>query len=110
MHNGDAKSHEHQAASTRHAYHGLCRAIIKVTVDSSSAGRGSLAAIDAEAGDGSSTVAVSAAGATDIIVTATSPGLAPGTIHIPTSSDAEQHAPLAAARRSAAGGHTLAFD
>ena len=46
----------------------------------------------------------------EIVVTATSPGLAPGTIHIPASSNALLHAPLAAARRSAAGGHPLVFD
>ena len=110
VHNGDAKSHEHQATSTRVAYHGLCRAIVKVTVDSSSQGRDLLATIDAEAGDGINTVAVSSDSVTDIVVTATSPGLAPGKIHIPTSSDALQHAPLAAARHSAVSGNTLTFD
>jgi hypothetical protein len=30
VHNGDAKSHEPQHASTRHAYHGLARAVVKV--------------------------------------------------------------------------------
>lgn len=30
VHNGDAKSHEAQAATSRHAYHGLVRAVVKV--------------------------------------------------------------------------------
>lgn len=33
VHNGDAKSHEAQVADSRHAYHGLARAAVKVTHD-----------------------------------------------------------------------------
>jgi len=42
VHNGDAKSHEAQVSTSRSAYHGLCRAVVKVTHDSASAPQSTL--------------------------------------------------------------------
>jgi hypothetical protein len=110
VHNGDAKSHERQAASTRSSYHGLARAVVRVTVDASSPGRKTLQKVDIEAGDGVNTVATSAFhSATAIVVTASAPGLVSGTVNIPVSSDRAKHSPLAAAKASAVG-QPLDFD
>lgn len=104
VHNGDAKSHEPQAAASRRAYHGLARAVVRVTVDSSAGARRLLSGaggIDVDAGDGVSTVAVRAlAAGGEIVVTATAPGLSGGTVRIPVSADAALHSPLAAAASS----------
>jgi hypothetical protein len=48
VHNGDAKSHEPQVASSRHAYHGLARAVVKVTVDAASASAADLVLLATE--------------------------------------------------------------
>ena len=114
VHNGDAKSHEPQAATYRHAYHGLARAVVKVTVDSSSPSRGLLAsAIDVEQGDGAETVRIDAAGTATpgfITVVASAPGLKSGTVDIPVSSDAAMHSPLAVAAASARARDNVALD
>jgi hypothetical protein len=110
VHNGDAKSHERQASNTRSSYHGLVRAVVRVTVDSSSPGRETLLQVDAEEGDGVNTVATRAShAATAIVITASAPGLESGSVDIPVSSDAAKHSPLSAARASAAG-QPLDFD
>lgn len=98
VHNGDAKSHEPQASNLRHAYHGLARAVVGVTIDALSPPIA--ARIDAEHGDGIGTVALTdPTSASDIIVTATTPGLGPGTVRVFVSTNATRDAPLAAARR-----------
>ena len=114
VHNGDAKSHEPQVASSRRAYHGLARAVVKVTIDSASAPSAELAllatGIETALGDGESTVRIDHASDSmhpDIVVIATSPGLKMGRVVIPVSSDAK-HSVLAVAAAST--GLELAFD
>ena len=87
VHNGDAKSHEPQAADHRHAYHGLARVVVKVTKDAVSH-RALLAAI----GDASHTVKPGSAEldamlAGGIVVTATAHGLTSGSVTISISAD-----------------------
>jgi hypothetical protein len=123
VHNGDATSVEAQVAASRHAYHGLVRAVVGVTVDNASVGREHTDWVDAEHGDGVDTVKVGSdqpsrrstsshavggsSGATagyeageDIVIRATAAGLTSATIRIATSPDAAQHAPLAVAAAS----------
>lgn len=107
VHNGDAKSHEPQAAQSRHAYHGLARAAVKVTQDTMT---DALLSSDVEvaAGDGLHTVALGPYhGPMSIVVTATSPGLVSGKVSIPVSSDPAD-APLEVA--GAALENELVFD
>ena len=96
VHNGDARSHEPQAGNTRRAYHGLARAALKVTRDTMS--NAALASeVEVAAGDAVETVALAEyGGAMEIVVTASSPGLKPGRVVIPVSSD-PRDAPLAVA-------------
>lgn len=98
VHNGDAKSHEPQAANSRRAYHGLARAVVRVTADALSP---LLLDIDVDHGDGVTTVSLAdpKAPPQDIVVTASAPGLRSGTVRIAVSADAERDSPLAAARR-----------
>jgi hypothetical protein len=112
VHNGDAKSHERQAATSRTAYHGLVRAVVRVTVDaaaSSSPAGSLLREIDVLSGDGVGTVKVlnGHTGVNEIVVTASAPGLKPGSISIPVSTDVEVHGPLAAAKASAIGSELM---
>ena len=99
VHNGDAKSHEAQAADHRRAYHGLARAVVKVTKDVIS-DQALLVAL----GDGIHTVLdsenLASILASGIVVTATAPGLDPGSVTINVSADATQHSVLAAAAAS----------
>lgn len=99
VHNGDAKSHEAQDADHRRAYHGLARAVVKVTKDATSD-----SALLVALGDGDHAVRTSeeleAILASGIVVTATAPGLAPGTVTIQVSADEGQHSVLAAAAAS----------
>jgi hypothetical protein len=116
VHNGDGKSHEPQIAQSRYAYHGLARAVIKVTVDAASVTAADLellaTQIEVGTGDGVQTVAIEkAAGiskAGNIVVTATSPGLAMGKVVIPVSADANTDSVLAVAAASTQ--LELAFD
>ena len=112
VHNGDAKSHEPQIATVRHAYHGLARAVVKVTEDAASASQADLAllatqielnrsneaagkiAIDYLAGSTSSDAY------TSIVVTATCSGLAMGSITIPVSTNSSADSVLAVAAAS----------
>ena len=111
VHNGDAKSHEPQIATVRHAYHGLARAVVKVTVDAASASEADLEllatqielnrsneagkiAIDYLAGSTSSDAY------TSIVVTATCSGLAMGSITIPVSTNSSADSVLAVAAAS----------
>ena len=87
VHNGDAKSHEPQVARSRHAYHGLARATVKVTRDTMS-DELLKSGVEVATGDGLRTVALGPySGPMSIQVTASSPGLAPGRVSIPVSSD-----------------------
>jgi len=103
VHNGDAKSHEQQTVSFRHAYHGLARAVIRVTADVLSPPL--LHQVDVEHGDGTDTVATLAGGGAaawvdqDIVVQATAAGLTAGTVHVKVSADTALHSPLATAAR-----------
>lgn len=87
VHNGDAKSHEPQVAHSRHAYHGLARATVKVTRDTMS-DELLKSGVDVATGDGLHTVILGPYnGPMSIQVTASSPGLAPGRVSIPVSSN-----------------------
>ena len=115
VHNGDAKSHEPQVSMTRRAYHGLARAVVKVTVDAASASPAELALlateIESELGGDKRTVRIHHTGDAahpDIIVMATSPGLTSGRVVIPVSVDASVHSVLAVAAASTE--LELAFD
>ena len=108
VHNGDAKSHEPQAAMVRRAYHGLVRAVIKVTVDSASASPAELellaTEIDTVSKNGRDTVLVyprtNHSNKDGIVVSATSPGLKSGKVTIPVSTDSSTHSVLAVASAS----------
>ena len=112
-HNGDPRNHEPNDAPWHAAYHGLVRAVVRVT---STAGRDPrerslLAQIDARgpmaaaaAGGGG---AAAAATAEPIIVEATADGFAPARVTIPTSADASAAGVLAAA--AAAAGKAVDF-
>jgi hypothetical protein len=100
VHNGDAKSHEPQLASTRSAYHGLARAAIKVTKDSTEHAQ-LLRQIDTHSGDGVTTVELApGAAAESIVVRVSSPGLTPSTVTIAVSTDFAQHSVMATAAAS----------
>ena len=112
VHNGDAKSQEPQVATSRSAYFGLARAVVKVTVDAASASAADLALlaneIETSLGDGVQNVRIDPASAAasasaqqpGIVVTATSPGLKIGKVTIPVSADASVHSVLAVAAAS----------
>ena len=114
VHNGDGASHEPQVAASRSAYHGLARAVVKVTVDAASASAANLKVlaneIEIERGDGNHMVRIDTAGEAHsaIVITATSPGLATGSVAIPVSADASVHSILAVAAASSR--LELAFD
>ena len=92
--NGDPSCQEPSHASWRSAYHGLARALVRVTVDASGtkSDRALRASVNLEAGKSvtsrSSTILVGTARApTSISVTATSPGLKAASFTIPLSVD-----------------------
>ncbi len=93
--NGDPACQEPSQASWRSAYHGLARAIVRVTVDASgsAADRALRAQVNVEAGLGvaarSSTILQGAASGapTTITVQASAPGLAPVSFVVPLSVD-----------------------
>jgi hypothetical protein len=124
VHNGDAKSHEAQVSNSRSAYHGLCRAVVKVTEDSASASQATLELLrdEIEVRRGNrkangnqrkvvqvlplspspSAASETSAGSTStsdgaIVIKATVPGLTAGQVIIPVSSNAELHSVLAVA-------------
>jgi hypothetical protein len=110
VHNGDGKSHEPQIATTRHAYHGLARVVVKVTADAASASANDLDLLATEIEVEASTAKAGSVTIgnnpkltrmhTDLIVTATSPGLVPGRVTIPVSTDAGVDSVLAVAGAS----------
>ena len=95
--NGDPSSHEPNHAATRLAYHGLVRAVVRVTQASavaSAAGAGGdaavalLQAVNVDAGKGGRSASIVVGGAaTPIVVTASSAGLAGDSLSIATSND-----------------------
>lgn len=111
VHNGDAASHEPQYSAVRRAYHGLARAVVKVTADVASGSPGDLAllASDIEL-DPTSPLTQLAPAAGPIVVTATSPGLEPGLVRIPVSADAAKHGVRATAAAAAAQRSALRFE
>ena len=119
VHNGNASSHEPQVASSRAAYHGLARAVVKVTADAVSSATNDLdllAQIEADCGKECSTdIFVSAnlnllGNFSSIVVSATTPGLPPAKVEIPVSTDARTHSVLATASAAARAGTALQFD
>ena len=130
VHNGDAASHEPQFTASRAAYHGLARAVVRVTADAASASVDELSLLAshielptmssnsgdgggagrAGAGAGAVMLGRRAAQAGPIVVTATSPGLASGTVQIPVSTDEKTHGVLAVAAEAAHSKRKLRFD
>ena len=88
-HNGDVHSHLPNDSPTYPAYHGLVRAVVRVT---SAAGRPAaeralLAKIDVRGPLAAAARAAADTTATPIVVEASSPGFAPARVTIPTSTD-----------------------
>ena len=118
VHNGNASSHEPQVASSRMAYHGLARAVVKVSADAASVDADALELLATEVEVGCKEACITqiwsrdqaAAGPSSITVTATSPGLPPATVNIPVSTDAALHSVLATATAAAKAGVELTFD
>ena len=118
VHNGDAASHEPQVASSRSAYHGLARAVVKVSADAASVAADALkmlaGQVEIGCGDRCSTElwtrADVAAAPPSITVTASSPGLPTATVEIPVSMEAAAHSVLATAAAAARAGTALTFD
>ena len=101
-HNGDARAHARNDAPWRTAYHGLVRAVVRVTSVAARdrAERALLALIDAHgpmaAGSGPAADDVS-----DIVVEASAPGFAPVNVTIPVSTDAATAGVMAVAAATA---------
>lgn len=125
VHNGNAASHEPQVASSRMAYHGLARAVVKVSADAASVSADmlELLATQVEVGCNAEEEGKkcsryteiwsrdqAAAAPTTIVVTATSPGLPTATVEIPVSTDAATDSVLATATAAAKAGTKLTFD
>lgn len=110
VHNGDAKSHEPQAALTRKAYHGLVRAAVRVTHDAVSSPI--LAEVEnigasLREGDPESLHYGPYTGDMAIVVSASAAGLKGDTVSIPVTTDREESV-LAVAQRGLA--QPLYFD
>jgi len=104
--NGDPANQDPNDALWRPAYHGLARAVVRVTLDGATpdAVRARRAAIELDAGKGPRASAILPVGATPptrLVVTASAPGMATATIVIPLSV-APADAPLAVAAASVA--------
>lgn len=99
-HNGDQHCHEPNNAPWHSAYHGLVRAVIRVTGTSARSARERelLARIDL---DGPMAAGVTTPATEDIVVEATSEGLGSVRITIPVSTDAASDGVMAVARAGA---------
>jgi hypothetical protein len=103
--NGDPASHEPNRAPWHTAYHGLVRGIVQVSVDATDADPATAALrreIELDAGKEGQSSIVLASGATvptEMVVSATSPGLPIAQLNIPLSVDPAD-APMAVAARS----------
>jgi len=102
--NGDPRNHDPNNMPWHPAYHGLVRAVVRVTSVAAHADRVALSEIDAE---GLMTVATEEADPQPIVVEASSPGFAPAQITIPTSTDLVKDGVYAAA--AAAAGQPVDF-
>ena len=101
---GDPADRYPNSAPWKPAYHGLARAIVRVSLDGATpaAARALRASIDVEAGRGPRSSGVLPPGAAPpaaLLVTASAPGLPPASVSIPLSVDPAD-APLAVARSS----------
>jgi hypothetical protein len=85
-HNGDPHNHVASSNPTNTAYHGLVRAVVRVTSVSARTAeeRALLRRVDVH-GPMAADAPLEALDSSDIVVQATSPGFAPATISIPTS-------------------------
>ena len=91
VHNGNASSHDPILVSSRYAYHGLARAVVKVTVDAASVPPGLLGILaneielDATGESGGIAVQPGSSGTVydDIVITASAPGIRGGKVTIP---------------------------
>jgi hypothetical protein len=102
--NGDPASLDPNQASWRPAYHGLARAVVRVTLDAATpdAARARRLAMEVDAGKGPRSSAVMPIGGTPptvLTVAASAPGLPTATLDIPLSVDPKD-APLAVAAAS----------
>jgi hypothetical protein len=109
-HNGDPHSQLANSAPTHPAYHGLVRAVVRVTsvAARATAERAALAKIDHHGpmAAGASTAAAALvegaqAAAEPIVVEARAPGLAPARVSIPVSTDVEADGILSVAEAGA---------
>ena len=102
-HNGDVHSHVPNSSPWHTAYHGLVRAVVRVTGTAGrpAAERALLAKIDAHGPLSAAGQAGSSDSADAIVVEATLPGFAPARISIPVSTDAAAAGVMAAASATA---------
>ena len=100
--NGDPHAHWSNAAPWHPAYHGLVRAVVRVSSAAARplAERALIGQIDAD-GPLAAAAEQQPAAATPIVVEATSPGFAPARISIPTSLDLAKDGVLATAAKAA---------
>ena len=87
-HNGDPHNHNPSSASSNYAYHGLVRAVVRVTSIAARHDRGLAALIDSEgplAAREQELVRAASSASEPIVVRATSLGLAPAILTIPTN-------------------------
>ena len=102
--NGDPSCHEPNQVPWRSAYHGLARAVVQVTKDSSSSSvhRKRLMQIDRDGGIRTHIAPPEDTSTADsaIVVEASVDGLGTSSVSIPVTSDEHTHGVLAAAKRS----------
>lgn len=117
VHNGNASSRELNNISSSYAYHGLARAVVKVTTDAASGSLDDLnvlyGQIEVNCGSSCSTNILTAPDVklpTSIVVSASTNGLPSSSIEIPVSTDARRHSVLASAATTVRTGTTLHFD
>jgi hypothetical protein len=97
--NGDPACHDPNHIPWKNAYHGLARGVIMVT--SAAAFREEKKELLMEMGDVNEAFVSVPNGDNAIVVRATSPGLKPGTVTIPVSTDLQTHGVMAIAAKSA---------
>lgn len=98
--NGDAKSYQSHVSSSHTAYHGLVRAIVRVTsiAGLSEREKDLITLVD---GTNAASAGISISNAEDIVIEASSPGLPPTRLRIPTSTDPATASVLAVAEAAA---------
>jgi hypothetical protein len=102
-HNGDPHSHEPNNAPWHTSYHGLVRAVIRVTsvIARSSSERALLSQIDLHGPMAVQTQTTALAGAQPIVVEASAPGFRPVRVSIPVSNDLQTDGVMAVAEQAA---------